>query len=67
MDVFVEQVTFEERREGSDSVSSVNIWGKSVSERGKSQCKGPVVGGASMFEVQKGGQCGWDRDRVGTE
>lgn len=54
-------MTLEQRPEGGDSVSSVNIWGQNISERGNSQCKGPVVGGASMFQVQKG-QWVWDRE-----
>ena len=39
MEVFVELVIFEQRPEVISSVSSENIWGDSILDRGKSQCK----------------------------
>lgn len=39
MEVFVELVIFEQRPEVISSVSSENIWGGSILDRGKSQCK----------------------------
>ena len=65
MEVFVEWATSEQRPEVIGSVSSENTRGNSILDRGKSQCKSRVMGRTSVFEVQKGGQCGWNREREG--
>ena len=41
-----EEVTFEQRLEGDEEGRHADTWGKSLSGKGNSQCRGLEVGGA---------------------
>lgn len=50
-------MTFEQRSEGAEGVSSVHIWKKSIPGRGTASARSLSV--FHMFRKHQGGQCGY--------